>query len=57
MALEVDDVDAAVQELLAKGVRMVDQVPRKGAHGNRIAFIHPSETGGVLVEICQHQAG
>ncbi len=54
LAFEVDDVDAAVQELLAKGVRMVDQVPRKGAHGNRIAFIHPAETGGVLVEICQH---
>jgi len=54
LALEVDDVDAAVEELLAKGVRMIDQTPRKGAHGNRIAFIHPSETGGVLVEICQH---
>ena len=54
LAFEVDDVDAAVKELLAKGVRMVDKEPRKGAHGNRIAFIHPAETGGVLVEICQH---
>ncbi len=54
LAFEVDDVDAAVQELLAKGVRMIDQAPRKGAHGNRIAFIHPAETGGVLIEICQH---
>ncbi len=54
LAFEVDDVDAAVKELLAKGVRMIDQAPRKGAHGNRIAFLHPSETGGVLVEICQH---
>lgn len=54
IAFEVDDVDAAVQELLAKGVRMIDKVPRQGAHGNRIAFIHPAETGGVLVEICQH---
>ena len=54
LAFEVDDVDAAVQELLAKGVRMVDKEPRKGAHGNRIAFIHPAETGGVLVETCQH---
>jgi methylmalonyl-CoA/ethylmalonyl-CoA epimerase len=54
LAFEVDDVDAAVKELLAKGVRMIDQVPRMGAHGNRIAFLHPSETGGVLVEICQH---
>ena len=53
LAFEVDDVDAAVQELLTKGVRMIDKVPRKGAHGNRIAFIHPAETGGVLIEICQ----
>ena len=53
LAFEVDDVDAAVQELLDKGVRMIDKTPRKGAHGNRIAFIHPAETGGVLVEICQ----
>lgn len=57
LAFEVDDVDAAVQELLAKGVRMVDKEPRRGAHGNRIAFIHPAETGGVLVEICQHVGG
>ena len=53
VAFEVDDVDAAVKELLAKGVRMIDKTPRKGAHGNRIAFIHPSETQGVLIEICQ----
>ena len=53
LAFEVDDVDAAVQELLAKGVRMIDTVPRRGAHGNRIAFIHPAETGGVLIEVCQ----
>lgn len=53
IAFEVDDVDAAVKELLAKGVRMIDKEPRKGAHGNRIAFIHPAETQGVLIEICQ----
>jgi methylmalonyl-CoA/ethylmalonyl-CoA epimerase len=53
VAFEVDDVDAAVQELLAKGVRMIDQEPRAGAHGARIAFIHPAETGGVLMELCQ----
>ena len=53
VAFEVDDVDAAVQELLAKGVRMIDQEPRSGAHGSRIAFIHPAETGGVLMELCQ----
>jgi methylmalonyl-CoA/ethylmalonyl-CoA epimerase len=53
VAFEVDDVDAAVRELLAKGVRMIDQEPRAGAHGARIAFIHPAETGGVLMELCQ----
>ena len=53
MAFEVDDVDEAVKELLAKGVRMIDQVPRPGAHNCRIAFIHPAETGGVLMELCQ----
>ena len=53
VAFEVDDVDAAVTELLAKGVRMIDKAPRAGAHGCRIAFIHPAETGGVLMELCQ----
>jgi methylmalonyl-CoA/ethylmalonyl-CoA epimerase len=53
LAFEVDNVDEAVKELLAKGVRMIDKEPRKGAHGNRIAFIHPAETGGVLIEVCQ----
>jgi methylmalonyl-CoA/ethylmalonyl-CoA epimerase len=53
VAFEVDDVDAAVKELLGKGIRMVDQEPRPGAHGSRIAFIHPAETGGVLMELCQ----
>jgi methylmalonyl-CoA/ethylmalonyl-CoA epimerase len=53
VAFEVDDVDGAVKELLAKGVRMIDQEPREGAHGSRIAFIHPAETGGVLMELCQ----
>jgi methylmalonyl-CoA/ethylmalonyl-CoA epimerase len=56
LAFEVDDVDAAVKELLDKGIRMIDQAPRLGAHGNRIAFIHPKETGGVLIEICQPTA-
>ena len=53
VAFEVEDVDAAVQELLAKGVRMLDEKPRAGARGCRIAFLHPAETGGVLMELCQ----
>jgi methylmalonyl-CoA/ethylmalonyl-CoA epimerase len=57
LAFEVDDVAAAVEELLAKGVRMIDQAPRDGAHGCRIAFLHPAETGGVLIELCQSPSG
>lgn len=53
VCFEVDDIDAAVAQLLAKGVRMVDQAPRPGAHGCRVAFIHPAETGGVLMELSQ----
>ena len=55
VCFEVDDIDAAVAQLLAKGVRMIDQVPRHGAHGCRVAFIHPAETGGVLMELSQGQ--
>lgn len=53
VCFEVDDIDAAVAGLLAKGVRMIDQAPRQGAHGCRVAFIHPAETGGVLMELSQ----
>jgi methylmalonyl-CoA/ethylmalonyl-CoA epimerase len=53
VCFEVDDIDAAVAQLLAKGVRMIDGKPRNGAHGCRVAFIHPAETGGVLMELSQ----
>jgi methylmalonyl-CoA/ethylmalonyl-CoA epimerase len=53
VCFEVDDIDEAVATLLAKGVRMIDQAPRTGAHGCRVAFIHPAETGGVLMELSQ----
>ncbi|MEI6592093.1 MAG: methylmalonyl-CoA epimerase [Holophagaceae bacterium] len=56
VCFEVDDIDAAVAGLLAKGVRMIDQAPRKGAHGCRVAFLHPAETGGVLIELSQGMA-
>jgi methylmalonyl-CoA epimerase len=57
VCFEVDDIDAAVAELVAKGVRMIDVTPRAGAHGCRVAFIHPSETGGVLMELSQEGHG
>ena len=53
VCFEVDDIDEAVASLLAKGVRMIDSAPRNGAHGCRVAFIHPAETGGVLMELSQ----
>lgn len=53
IALGVDDVAQAIQEMKAKGMRMIDEVPRVGAHGAKIAFIHPKSTPGVLIELCQ----
>ena len=47
----VDDLDAALDRCRSAGVRLIDQTPRIGAEGKRIAFIHPSSTGGVLVEL------
>ncbi len=53
VAFRVDDIEAALAELKEKGVALIDQVPRKGAGGAKIAFLHPKATGGVLVELCQ----
>ena len=49
----VDDLDAALDRCRAAGVRLIDQTPRIGAEGKRIAFIHPSATAGVLVELSE----
>ena len=53
IAYEVADVEAAIAKLLANGARMIDEKPRHGAHGTRIAFIHPKSSHGVLTELCQ----
>ena len=53
VALRVDDIVAALAELKAKGVRLIDEQPRPGAHGSLVAFLHPSSTHGVLVELKQ----
>jgi methylmalonyl-CoA epimerase len=52
-AYRVPDIEAALRELEAKGVRLIDRHARAGAHGNLIAFLHPKATGGVLIELCQ----
>lgn len=53
VALRVDDIVAALAELKAKGVRLIDEAPRPGAHDSLVAFIHPSSAHGVLVELKQ----
>lgn len=53
IAIRVDDVAHAIEELKAAGVRMIDEAPRRGAGGAMIAFAHPKSTGGVLLELCQ----
>jgi methylmalonyl-CoA/ethylmalonyl-CoA epimerase len=55
VALRVDDLDAALAELKAKGVALIDAEPRYGAGGARIAFLHPKSTGGVLLELCERK--
>ena len=55
IALRVDDLDAALAELKAKGVRLIDEKPRYGAGGARIAFVHPKSTGGILLELSERK--
>ena len=55
IAFRVENIEEVLGELKEKGVRLIDQKPRKGAGGARIAFIHPKETNGVLVEICERE--
>jgi methylmalonyl-CoA/ethylmalonyl-CoA epimerase len=53
ITLEVEDLAAALAQLKARGVRLIDESPRPGAHGSIVAFIHPSSAHGVLVELKQ----
>lgn len=53
VAFRVANIDEALEELKAKGIQLIDQVPRIGAGGAKIAFLHPKATGGVLVELCE----
>jgi len=51
VCLLVDDLDAALRTLTASGLRLIDEVPRPGVEGSRIAFLHPAAGAGVLVEL------
>jgi len=52
ICLEVDDIEAALQDLAAQGIRLIDEQPRQGAHG-RVAFLHPKSAHGVLIELIE----
>jgi methylmalonyl-CoA/ethylmalonyl-CoA epimerase len=53
VAYEVEDLEGALAEAREKGVKLVDEEPRIGAGGVRIAFLHPKATSGVLTELCE----
>jgi methylmalonyl-CoA/ethylmalonyl-CoA epimerase len=53
VCFEVDDLDGVLERCRAAGIRLIDETPRLGAEGKYIAFLHPSSTGGVLVELTE----
>ena len=53
LAFKVDDIEKALEMLKEKGIRLIDEKPRYGAGGAKIAFLHPKATNGVLIELCQ----
>ena len=54
VCFSVDDLDATLARCRAASIRLIDEVPRIGAEGKRIAFLHPSATAGVLIELSEH---
>ncbi len=57
LCFEVDDIDAALAELRQKGVALIDETPRPGHGGSRIAFLDPAATGNILIELAELPAG
>lgn len=57
LCVEVDDLEARLAELKARGVRLIDESPRIGAGGALVAFVHPAGAGGVLIELTQRGTG
>ena len=54
IAVDVEDIGAALMKLKSRGARLIDENPRRGAEGCLVAFVHPSSTGGVLLELVQN---
>ena len=57
VAYQVSDIDATLSELKRAGLALIDEQPRAGIRGSRVAFVHPRATGGVLTEIVEPAAG
>ena len=55
IAFRVENIEEALAELRSKGVQLIDEKPRRGAGGAKIAFLHPKSTFGVLIELCERE--
>lgn len=53
LCFEVKDIESALSDMKRNGIKLIDEVPRKGAYAEKIAFIHPKDLGGVLIELSQ----
>jgi methylmalonyl-CoA/ethylmalonyl-CoA epimerase len=53
VAFRVENIEAAIEELKQKGIRLINEKPRTGAGGAKIAFLHPKSTNGILIELCE----
>ena len=53
ICLEVEDIERALADYKSRGFRLIDEVPRIGAEGHRVAFVHPQSTNGVLIELVE----
>jgi methylmalonyl-CoA epimerase len=56
VAYRVDDIEAALERLRERGIRLIDETPRPGIRRTRVAFLHPLASGGVLTELVEHRA-
>ena len=54
IAIRVDDIEATLAHLKAEGAELLDEVPRTGGGGHRVAFVHPKTTHGILIELVEH---
>lgn len=57
IAFDVTDIDAEIDRLQKKGYRLINETPKPGADGKKIAFLHPKSSNGVLIELCQDREG